>query len=257
MQKGLTRALVALLLFAAYFVVRLQAATAFAHLTDCGAGGTCNGGTSDVTASVTWTSGSVGLVTVHARGTGLAAGADPTISGPGGTWAVPTNGRVNGWDDANDVIYLLVGTGSLSNGTVTVNFPVSVTTSYISVEEATEVHATVPIVQCVNNSGAGTSATATLSAFADSTNNRPFGFFASATNTPTAEATWTSLHTTTSALFGVYEFITNWRSSADTSYATSLNSPEAWAVIACEFDQDAGGGGAAAVVRGPLMGVLP
>lgn len=190
------------------------------------------------TGSVTTVAGRYYIVTVHSS-------TDPTVA------SVTLPGTITEAEILNEVrgtvLRVSVWSGECTSGgtgTVTVDFSGATSGTIIIVDEVTGHDTTGTIVQAVGNDGSSGTASATLAAFGDATNNA--GYFGCGINSAieiVEEATFTELGQgsfSTPTRAG----ITAWDIGQDTSPSATFTSSQ-WAIVALEIKADTGAAAAA------------
>lgn len=205
----------------------------------------------------TWTDGALGLVgTVAAEAT---PPADPpwpttrTLTGNGQTWTEEANDTTtNGSDETIRLSLFSADLSSPSTGVLTAGGTGTPAPAGILFKGADVTEYGTGIVQVATASGTGTSASVTLSSFADATNNVVMLWvavmegFGSLTTTISFDGGLIELGSEIDPGFGV-TIGHAWDTGEDTTPSATLSSSQAWVAIAVEIDSDAGGGGGSVV----------
>ena len=207
-------------------------------------GGTTTDGVTGTTASVTFTSGRLYILTVNTR-TGITADpTQPTAAGGNVVWVVPTNGSevIDQTSASRRRLTLLYGVcTSTTTGTVVITTGVQTqeTFGWIIDEITSGFDTGTPVVQAAKNNSqtAVTSITATLADFSSS-NNATYGAcgFSNGTITPTAGTGFTLVTTNTDAGGdGNLSLDTEFRSDNDTSVDVTFASDSENGIIGIEI----------------------
>jgi hypothetical protein len=172
------------------------------------------------TAAVSPAAGSVVLLTVHGFIAASVQPAAPTISGAGLTWTLVASVDTDNAGTDRATAFLFTGIGTPSSGAITITFASSMSSVGWIVDEFTGVNTSNPVVQsnATTTASGATSASTTLAAFADATNNAAFACFgvqASGADTFTPEAGWTALGASTVTAW--CHAFSEWRLGEDTT----------------------------------------
>lgn len=198
------------------------------------------GGTSFTTASLTPTSGRIGLLSFSAaRGAGV--GVPSSITGAWATWTAVNDVQF----DANGRrLFLYRGTGTVANEAITVTFPSSNDAHFWTIDEIASGNTSAPIVQSVTASGTSTAPSATLAAF-ESASNATYSVVVHAQDGGeqiTVGTGFTELADHGFVTSFAMRKQTQWRSDNDTTPDATFATSNAWAMIGAEIDEPAAAG---------------
>lgn len=187
---------------------------------------------------------------------GDASGVTPTLSGRSQTWAQV--GTTVSFGGSNNRLSLWKGTGSGSDGAVTIGFGTAATLAYLVTKVDGQNTGINWVVQAVTGTGTDGSLEATLAAFASAT-NATFSIGAFDDNAGiTAGTGFTELDEETQVFFGL-TLQSQWRVDADTSPECTVTGGgnQSWGFLAIEISELAASTAFTPIVGGfgPGMGL--
>lgn len=211
----------------------------------------------------TWPDGDLALVGVlSAEAEGPATPPWPTdqaLSGNGQTWVNEATDTVtNGSDESVRLNLWSVELSSPSTGVLTASGTGTPDAAAVFFKGMSVSEWGTGIVQVATNSGTGTAASVTLSAFADATNNLVVmwvayvqGFGSKSINISSSSLTELGADIDGGFDVSIAQF---WSTGEDTTPDVQLSGSTSWVAIAAEIDSDAGGGGGGGTVPKKMAG---